>query len=1203
MKNLNRFLLMFFCIISLMVTSVYSQTNIDVKRQQEINSIKSYIERMRISAPLNQQIQSSFNKEIARNESNGIVLNKILGAKDRKNYMMNGNRISTYVYNYGGIGPGYGVLRGKGNVVWRGQDYVFQFCPFVGASVPDNGDPTKSLHIISDALWDYPTRNLREVNPSGDTLWAFQPLTGYDDPTQSNMASNPAPDANGDGKPDSWPQSWYNPTLGKYVWPGYLEQDATNADVEVFWAMDDRDNREFNYFPFGTDSSNYQRRGIGVQIDGRGLQWSNTLAENSIFFVYSVSNVSKKNLDSVYFGIYGDPDLGGGCDRNCGENSDDDGLFIPPYNYPGYPGNVNVIPVYSRSLVYFWDPDMKGYLGGALGYVACKYLESPGKSNDGIDNDGDGMIDESQNDGIDNDADWNPNTDDVGIDGIANTNDEGEGNGLPTKGKLLSSGALDPLFPGEPNFEYTDLDESDQIGLSSFNSWAWGNDRVSDDESMWNRIQTGNFGEVAHISDLVFVFASGPINLHVGETKRISMSLLLGESLDDLLTTAATVQRIYNANYKFFKPPVKPTVFVVSGDKKVTLYWDTKSEESKDPLTGKDFEGYVIYRSTDPEFSDIQTITDGKGNAFFSSPLKNNLGVECKWDVNKRDEPYVDMNGNGKYDVGEPYTDKNGDGSYTKNAEDWWKGYHPVSYQGRGIQYYLGNNTGLVHSYVDSNNVINGQTYYYAVVAYDHGDSVGIPPTETTKKIDIDPITSKIILDVNTVSVIPGPRAAGYSATNPSAFSLTHKSGIANGKLAVEVLNDLSVPNNQEYNIFFSDTLINGNTKEATKNYSLLKVTPMSEQVQFVDTNFSKLAVTNLDPSYSIQVKDAAGTVYTLNSDYVIDFSKGLVRRTGTSKMPVNQNYTITYRYYPVYQSTLLKDEDANPVFDGMRLKIYDNPILEIDTINSKWISGNTNCTFKIALGTVLPRKEKYPANFEVKFSNVYIDSAKILNSQNALITIPVKYSVTEVTNSANPLRIPTFLKENLSSRDSAWSVGEEVNFFKPGTKITSTDTVNWAVTLMLPADTTKPTRFPTSGDVLQIITKRPFNSQDVYSFTSVAGKFSNDAAKSKLDNIYVVPNPYVGYNDLEPTNKLPGSTRGERRIYFENLPPKCEIRIYTIAGDWVQTLHHETSFENGREYWNLLNSDGFSIAFGVYIAHIKAEGIGEKLIKFAIIK
>ena len=91
-----------------------------------------------------------------------------------------------------------------------------------------------------------------------------------------------------------------------------------------------------------------------------------------------------------------------------------------------------------------------------------EFLESPGNPHDGIDNDGDGMIDESQFDGVDNDGDWDPERDDIGADGLANFHinytgpdeDGTEGNGVPDL--------------GEPNFEITDNDESDQIGLIVF---------------------------------------------------------------------------------------------------------------------------------------------------------------------------------------------------------------------------------------------------------------------------------------------------------------------------------------------------------------------------------------------------------------------------------------------------------------------------------------------------------------------------------------------------------------------------------------------------------------------------------------------------------------------------------------------------------------------------------------------------------------
>jgi hypothetical protein len=1123
----------------------------------------------------------------------GSSLDKSMARRDRKSFFMNGNRISTDVTNYGGVGPGYDAIRGVNNGIWHNLDYIFQFCPIIGASVPAAADSTKKLHIISDGLWDYPYTGLRDVSPTGDTLWQWEPLPGYADPEQSKVASNPAPDANRDGKPDSWPRAWYNPTLGKYVWPGYLQQDAMSADLEVFWAMDDRDNSEFLYFPFPDEPN---RRGIGLQIDGRGFQWSNPLAENTIFFVYSVTNVSAKNLDTLFFGVYGDADLGGGTP----ENKDDNAFFIPPYDDEGI---AEKFPVYSRSIVYFWDPDMTGARGLPLGYMGCKFLESPGNPINGIDDDGDGIIDERQDDGIDNDKDWSAITDDLGIDGIADTEDAGEGDGMPTAGLKLPDGSLDPLHPGEMNFELTDLDESDQIGLTSFNSWTWNQDQISNDESMWFRSIPRNFGAIQNNQDIVFIFGSGYINLVRGETKRISMALLYGENLDDLVTTAKTVQTIYNNNYRFFKPPLAPQLTAVPDDRKVTLYWDTKAEESVDPINGRDFEGYVIYRSTDPSFADVQTVTDGRGSAFLSEPLRDVSGHECRWDVAVRDEPFTDLNGNGVYDAGEPYVDATNDGRWTAGYEDIWKGYHPVPYEDRGVQYYLGNNSGLVHSFVDSNNVINGQTYYYAVVSYDHGDSIGIPPTECTKKIQVDPITSEYTFDINTAQVIPGPRVSGYRRPSTGGGTLTHAAGMSTAQVTFHLLNDLSLRDGGKYTVTIADSFHYLNKKIAGKSYTVLDENPYTETVAFYDTNFSTLGRSMLVDDALLAVRDAGGALYTRDRDYVINLARGTIRRTGSSRIPARGTALVTYRYTPVLESRSLGGEDQNPAFDGVRLTVADESALAFSPRRSSWVQGKTNFLFTGKTPGAGSRKLPLPVDLEVRWSSTPIDSA-LATPVGPLIRIPVKYSVWDVT-SGIPVRCWTFLNQTtMATRNYQWDPGEEIVAFKKGSKGATTDTVTWGIVITPPADTiATPPVPPTDGDVLFFGTARPLSTADTYTLNTKVGTVEAGRNASVLGNIYVVPNPYVGFNEIEPQNRLPEESRGERRLYFENLPERCTIRIFTLNGDLVQRLEHDGGMANGREFWNLLNRDGFSVAYGIYIAHIEAPGIGETMIKFAIIK
>jgi hypothetical protein len=1165
---------------------VQAQENDDLRRQREHQAVKNYMKMMKKNSTTERSAETE-KSELKDNSNFFSQLLKPTAQEDRKYFFMNGNKISTNVYNYGGIAPGYGLLRNVNNIVWRDLGYVFQFCPIVGAEVVNTRG--SKIHIISDGLWDYPA--YREVSPDGRTLWQWQPLPGYADPDQQYMASNPAEDVDGDGKPDSWPRDWYNPTLGRYVWPGYLSQDVTNADLEVFWAMDDRENVEFEYYPFVNDSS---RKGIGLQVDGRAFQWSNALAENTIFFVYTITNVSDKDIDSLFFGIYGDPDLGGGSP----ENSDDNGFFIPPY---ADDGSVDDIPVYARSMVYFWDPDMTGNYGLPLGYVACKFLESPGNPDDGIDNDGDGMIDERQDDGIDNDNDWSDITDDVGVDGIPKTNDFGEGDLAPTPGLKLADGSLDPLNPGEPNYELTDLDEADQIGLTSFNSWRWSDDGIQNDESMWNRCIPRNFGDISQSQDIVFIFGSGYISLRKGETKRISMALLMGEDLDDILTTAETVQTIYNQNYKFFKPPITPKVTAVPGDKKVTLYWDSQAEESIDPLTGKDFEGYVIYRSTDPSFNDIQTISDGRGSAFLSEPLKTVDGFEAKFDVDEYPEPFVDENQNGVYDSGEPFSDVNKDGVWSELVEDPWLGYHPVPYRGRGIQYYLGNNSGLVHSFVDSNDVVNGQTYYYAVVAYDHGDSLKIPPTETTKKISVDPITSELKFDDNTVMVVPGPRSSGYTPPEINSENIMHEEGVGTGDVTFEILDDLAIREGGSYKVTFSDSVTIGNKKAAVFNYSALDENPVTYAVTFYDLNFAALGHKNISDDSFFKVMDNSGTVYEEEMDYIVNYRLGTIRRSDNSTIPNNSECQITYRHYPFTESTYLSGEDGNLAFDGIKLKVYNDDRIEFDPdpAISRWVEGNTNMKFAVARSP-LNLTTRYPADYEVSFSEEIIDSALAVTT--GLVTIGVNYSVKDVTSGV-PMRVPTFLNENFETKNEAWDPGEPIIFFTTGSEGGITDTTTWELTITAPSDTSITPILPTDGDVLFIRIKRPFTSEDVFVLSTEAGKVNTEQAKSQLDNIYVVPNPYIGYSVIEPTNRLPGTTRGERRVYFENLPQKCTIRIFTLSGTPVKTIEHNNSMESGREYWNLLNQDGFSVAYGVYIAHIDAPGIGEKLIKFALIK
>ena len=1078
----------------------------------------------------------------------------------RRDVIMNGNRITSQILNFGSISsPGNTIT----DIVWNGLGYGFEFGPFVAAeiidenredpqSVPlfddegrpvldDSGQQVFVTRIVSDGL----VSNGGEVSPDGTEFWGWQPIAcaepvGAFDGLEVVDANSPliptsdAKDTDLDGKPDSWPESWFNENLGEYVWPGALQQGASNADKEALYFMNDYNNAEFLYRPFDSDPS---ISGLGLEVETRIYQWANPLAEDAMFLIYKITNKSEKDLDKVIFGMWGDPHVGG-----PGDWPDDLADFDRDLNM------VFASDADGRS-------DIPGRVPGVFGY---KFLESPGIGNeiingqffpgDGIDNDGDGMIDESWTDGIDNDNDWVADLHDVGIDGIDGTGDEGEGDGLPTAGSQF-----DITKPGEPNYEFTDIDESDQIGLTSFASPAFAGNRISNDERVWELVQPGRFEDIpAEPGDYVFIYGSGSFPLRAGETKRFSIALIVGERREDLELNANTVQEIFDAGYRFAKPPDKPIVKAVAGDQKVTLYWDDAAEKSVDPISGlEDFEGYVIYRSTDHEFSDQQTITDINGSKFLFSPLLDENGVEAKFDL---------INGQ--------------------------TGPSPFVYPRRGIAYDLGDDTGIFHTYVDSNNVINGQTYYYTVVAYDRGwdgmnadgqnssDELavnGIPPSETSKTITFNPNTNDFIFDVNTVAVTPGPRVAGFRApiVNNEEGRLTRVQGSGTGNILIDVIDEFAVPDNGQYSFIFDEL-------DDEVMYSIRDDIPKQVTVNAEPGKTSGLGFQHIDPS-SLQVVSESGAALVSGQDFQLTPESGSLQITGN----VTGRVTASFNYFPLYQSSLLNSEEANTVFDGFHVFVQDVP-LAIDDEQTGWSQGGDGLVYEVRVATSGPGREPQPSDYEVVFSDQP-------QSNSVSTNIPLPFTITNITQANQPIQAFT---PDING-NGEWDLNESIIFVE---SIDGDLTATWEVRVR------DSSRQPTAGDVLFVGTSKPFTGEDQFSFTTTAATTDPEEVAASLRDIYVVPNPYVATNVFEPRNPVNRAERGDRRLYFANVPQQCTIRIYTLSGELVDTIEHNGGLDEGKAFWDLRSSDNLNIAYGLYLFHVESEE-GAFTGKFAIIK
>ncbi|MBN2280309.1 MAG: hypothetical protein JXQ65_07005 [Candidatus Marinimicrobia bacterium] len=1036
-------------------------------------------------------------------------------AKYRRRGLMNGNLVFTFFWNYCEVGDYPDDPSG----CWPTPERHYLDDITLVVSVEAKNRDGELIHPMETQF-----REFVDTSPEG-VPWGFEAR-----PNWFNMdeGANDSPAMS--NNPNTWPDYWLDKPLNwAGYWNGYFGKGIYNADLETVFIFDDNQDKEPNIkMNFYCDSRDTTRGGVGLVVKARGFQWSQVLAEDCIFWLYDITNESDSDYLKSYFSQYIDWGIGGvgGDIQNIGEyNLDLDIAFAyGPDGALGYPGN--------------WE----------IGYAGYAFLESPGIDNDSRDNDNDGMNDESRESNgpgtyladypygfsdaeritftelygyapaphwsNDEDCDWEaytdvngngmwdsdePLNDDVGEDGVGPTNehyegpDAGEGDGMPTD--------------GEPNYNETDPDESDQIGLTGFEIFPTHTYELTDDEGNWDVFSrlAPPLDEIEQPNNLSMFFSSGSFPLMAEQTERYSMALLFGEDKDDLVKNKKAVQQIYNADYQFAKPPLKPTLKIYPGDGEVTLVWDDVAEDSFDPfLQEKDFEGYMIYRGTEPQFLESKIITDSYGNSTYRKPI-------AQFDLQ-----------NGK------------------------TGPHPVDIY--GVKFNLGNDTGIRHSYIDKD-VKNGQTYYYAVVSYDYGyysyssEGVeGLQPSECSAIISMNSLGQVTFTDKNCGIAVPRPAAAGYIPPKMDG-DILHV-GPATGNIEIAIAEKHKIPSGETtYEVTFL---------EETKHH------------------------TETCPWYT--VRDVAADTLVLDST--------VVKLKG----------------------------DESPVFSGITVTIYNDTTIDIDDDRTGYINGNSDYISKIRLNPDNESVAGYrlnlnqPSDYILTFyDSVYIYSQGVLGYKS----LPSNIGIYNVTDSLETVYAIADL-----DKDGKYSHGDDIVIIVPDNDFIFKRYTSWMIrfvpqfeidTLWVDGVPVADTNWitvdpPQAGDQLYIATTKPFRKGDIYRFTMQGADSSDALAKSELDEICVVPNPYVVTASWEPSN-LYKFGRGERRLQFFHLPKDCTIRIYNLRGHLVDTIEHHGTSDDGMVSWDILSKDDNEIAYGIYIFHVDAPGIGEKIGRFALIK
>ncbi len=125
------------------------------------------------------------------------------------------------------------------------------------------------------------------------------------------------------------------------------------------------------------------------------------------------------------------------------------------------------------------------------------------------------------------------------------------------------------------------------------------------------------------------------------------------------------------------------------------------------------------------------------------------------------------------------------------------------------------------------------------------------------------------------------------------------------------------------------------------------------------------------------------------------------------------------------------------------------------------------------------------------------------------------------------------------------------------------------------------------------------FNENQVHAFCGTpTNDFISDNPSKKVG---VYPNPY------STTAAWDGVGSRDRKLYFYNLPNRCEITIYTTSGDVLSTMTHDAknykgenirwfdkyaqgtiSMSGGEHAWDLLTNNKTQVSPGVYMFSVK---------------
>jgi len=451
----------------------------------------------------------------------------------------------------------------------------------------------------------------------------------------------------------------------------------------------------------------------------------------------------------------------------------------------------------------------------------------------------------------------------------------------------------------------------------------------------------------------------------------------------------------------------------------------------------------------------------------------------------------------------------------------------------------LGSNTGLEYRFIDEN-VENGKEYIYAVCAYDRGFLPG------DELFDPDNVAES--------------KALNFEVPSLENF-LSNSSNLPH---VVKV-----VPHRPATNTRFAELTVErmpgtiGNGLFNVEVINPLQVTGDTYEMEF-DCDYS-------DPPENTKIVPGSQSYTIMN--------------TRTSNILVEDSDE---------WSRDLQEPEAPPIFDGLRWGIQMSTDIILVKEDAFWTE-TSECTYKLETAALSPLKSR--SNYELRFigenaETVYANPSfsvekfkgpfECWNTVTNRKTNLVSFAGTELAPNTKFFVYENQLPENPEDDTYQLTFSFTMNWVLPNTvdeegNIIPPD-IDWA-----------------TGDTLIIPVRKPFERGDGFIVRTDEVFEVVEVTTDNLDSVRVVPNPYIVRAEWEGDSFV-------RKIQFTNLPDDCQVHVFTVSGEKVITLEHQSSYD-GSEDWDLLTLNRQEIAPGLYVYVVEAANGKTKSGKFVVIK